>query len=354
MTSRVCATIAAVPALLVLALAAAVAAPAAHAPATASAGSSLQRLAAVPDGAHAALRPEAARRLAASELWGGPYRTSTGETVRVLLSESYPEDLATGQRWAEFLASLVHGPEITDVTAYVLPPREIRGFCGQAALACYSGGLSTIVAPGQDTSGGIPAEAIMAHEYGHHVANNRDNPPWSAVEWGTKRWSSRLGICTGARSGQVFPGDEGGDYRLNPGEGFAEAYRVLNERHLGRVETAWNVVSEVFYPTDEALELLREDVLTPWTANTTSALAGRGPRGFSLQTPLDGVLRIAVRGSRTARLGATLLDAGGRPVAAAKGTRGRAATLTTTVCGSRSYRLRVTGSGTYRITISRP
>src|SRR5882762_9242359 len=48
--------------------------------------------------------------------WGGQYQTSTGESVTVYASDSYPVDPALGQRWADFLASRVHGTELATVT----------------------------------------------------------------------------------------------------------------------------------------------------------------------------------------------------------------------------------------------
>jgi hypothetical protein len=43
-----------------------------------------------------------------------------------------------------------------------------------------------MVVPGE-SSGGWSIDQIVAHEYGHHLANNRINPPWNALSWGTKR-----------------------------------------------------------------------------------------------------------------------------------------------------------------------
>ena len=66
-----------------------------------------------------ASRPIVDRQLTAANVsaaapagyWGGQYQTSTGESVTVYASDSYPVDPALGQRWADFLASLVHGSE---------------------------------------------------------------------------------------------------------------------------------------------------------------------------------------------------------------------------------------------------
>src|SRR5437868_3270112 len=62
--------------------------------------------AAIPD---ATLSTTSARSLAASATWGGTFTASTGEQVHIRVSDSYPQDPAVAQRWANFLAALVHG-----------------------------------------------------------------------------------------------------------------------------------------------------------------------------------------------------------------------------------------------------
>src|SRR6185503_18656768 len=58
------------------------------------------------------------------------YTTSTGETVEVSVSPSYPEDEEIGQRWADFFASLVHGPELLLLKVYVASLSEVHAICG--------------------------------------------------------------------------------------------------------------------------------------------------------------------------------------------------------------------------------
>jgi hypothetical protein len=148
----------------------------------------------------------------------------------VLVSEAYASDSGVAQRWADFFATLLHGPELGLLTAYLAPLDEVHGICGQGALGCYSSNRLVTVG---DSSGGIPPASVAAHEYGHHVAYNRVNPPWIAVAWGTKRWASHMNVCSRAAAGTAMPGDEGVDYVLNPGEAFAETFRVLNETLAG-------------------------------------------------------------------------------------------------------------------------
>ena len=295
--------------------------------------------------------------------WGGTVTASTGEPVTIRVSESYPQDPALQQKWADFLASLLHGPELANVTAYLAPLREVQSICGRSALACYSPGQSLLVAPAENVTADLPAESIVMHEYGPHVAASRNDSPWEAVDYGTKRWSSYMQVCAKSRAGQLFPGAEDSqNYRLNPGEAFAEAYRVLNERRLGVPESTWDVVSDTLYPDATALSLVEQDVTSPWTGNTASAstvaLTTRAKtRNVAVSTPLDGTLRVALRGVRNARVALDLFNsAGGRifhTVVSGANTR----SISTTVCGARAYRAKVTllrGSGRVQLAVSKP
>src|SRR5262249_46532400 len=169
------------------------------------------------------------RRLQTQSWWGGPRTAATGESVTVFVSDSYPVDDALAQRWADFFAELVHGPELQQLTAYVAPPAEVQETCGSRyAPGCYGGGRIGLIGEPADGASVTPEE-VARHEYGHHLAFNRGNPPWQAVDWGPKRWSSLAGICARVTAGTAFPGDEGDHYKENPGEAFAETYRALND-----------------------------------------------------------------------------------------------------------------------------
>jgi hypothetical protein len=296
--------------------------------------------------------------------WGGATTASTGETVTIYVSDAYPQDPATAQRWADFLASLVHGAELSKLTAYLAPLDQVQSFCGADALACYSPGSESLVAPGDDPAAGTSAEAVVTHEYGHHVAANRSNAPWSAEDYGTKRWASYMQVCSKTRAGQLFPGAETVPrYQLNPGEGFAESYRVLNERLAGLPEIPWSIVSRTLYPDATALNLLQQDVTTPWTAPTTTATSGAlslrvRSRTTTVATSLDGTLRATLRAPARSRFALDVLTSAGGRVAHATTTAGSSTrTVTATVCGQRSLRVRVSrlsGSGTYRLATTRP
>jgi hypothetical protein len=248
------------------------------------------------------------------------------------------------QQWADFLTTLVHGPELATITVVLQPLRQVQFVCGRSALACYVAGERTLYAPGEDVPGEATAKSIVAHEYGHHVANSETNAPWPAIDWGTKRWATAMGICTKARVGQLFPGDEGRNYLLNPGEAFAESYRLLNEQALGLAPTAWNIVAPSLQPSLAALDALRQDIATPWPGPTLVTKTGtwtKGSKGatktFTIATPLDGTLVAALKSPATGVY--------------------RAAASTTTVCGQRTVTVTVTrrsGYGPFTLTVSRP
>lgn len=219
----------------------------------------------------------------------------------MFLSDAYIPDDAVNQAFANYVASLVHGPELGKLTVYVAAPGEIAPLCGSdLALACYSDRLNAMAVNGNPGPGEAIEETI-AHEYGHHVANHRDNDPWPALAWGPKRWATYEGICPRYENGEVFPGNEGDNYSLNPGEGFAQAYAVLN---LG---PAWSdVFDRSFFPDQSSLDAIRSDVLDPWTANGYFTKRGRfrgrrsRSRYYTLRTPLDGRMKISLRSPRHA------------------------------------------------------
>jgi hypothetical protein len=293
-------------------------------------------------------------------LWGGPYVTPTGETVNIRVSDSYAQDPAFAQQWANFLSTLYHGPELAKLTLELDPLNEVQRICGRFALACYSPGTQQIVAPGTDPDPTTSAESVIAHEYGHHFAANSNNSPWEAVDYGTKRWATYIQVCKGSETGKMYPGNEDSHYGLNPGEGFAEAYRVLNERHLGVAESSWDVVSSLFYPDAGALAALEQDVTAPWTTTTAAVVKGsftkKGTsKGTTLLTPLDGQVTATLRTARTLKARVDLYEGTARVSSAT--TAGGAKTVRDTVCGTRAYSVRVTrlaGSGTYSVTLVRP
>jgi hypothetical protein len=354
---------------LLSALAVLAAALAAAAGAASTSGASARRLATpklgrIAQGPASIADTTVAKAPARAAYWGGPTTATDGEAVTIFVSDSYPQDPALALRWADFFTKLVHGPELAKLTAYLAPLDEVQTFCGADALACYDPRTESLVAPGDAPASDISAEAVVTHEYGHHVAENRSNAPWVAEDYGPKRWASAMQVCARTQTGQLFPGAESVPrYQLNPGEGFAEAYRVLNERLQGLPETPWDIVSTSLYPSAAALAALQQDVAAPWTGPTTTstkaALSARvTSRTTRVATSLDGTFRATLTAPARSRFALELLTSSGRRLARSVTTVGsRVRSVTTTICGQRGLRLRVSrvsGAGTYSLAVAHP
>lgn len=292
--------------------------------------------------ADAAARPASARTLADGDWVGGRLALSDGGAVTVYVSRSYA-DPGAPRRWADYLGGLVHGAELGRLEAYIAPPDEVLALCAARALGCY--GSDTMISIGETVEGVTPEE-VVAHEYGHHVALNRQNPPWRAIDHGTKRWGTGARICTRAAAGEVFPGDEALRYALNPGEAFAEAYRALVESRRGEAAFEWTLVDRSFYPDAEALERVEDDVLRPWSGATRSSARGRvGPARTwvsTLATPLDGELEVKLIVAAGTAASLQVLEQGPRVAARGLWASTTEQRATSVVCGSRSVRVRVT------------
>jgi hypothetical protein len=269
-----------------------------------------------------------------------PYRTDAGgPTVRV--SPAYGDPASVARRWTAFFESLVHGTELRVLDVYVAPLAEVEALCGSSdVLGCYGG--NHLVMPDQGVDG-ISSASIGAHEYGHHIAFNRVNPPWNAIDSGLKRWATYERVCPRVAEGTAFPGAEDANYALNPGEAWAETYRVLNETATG-LPLTWPIVDPSFEPDAGALAAAREDVVDPWTTPTMTLKSLRfrtGVRGWTLQvaTPLDGVLHAQLQpGSDDI----TLLRMDGRPLVRGNWTTTGSKGFDYLICGQRTLALRVT------------
>ena len=292
--------------------------------------------------------------------WGGEYRTAAGEPVTVYASNSFPVNPTLGQRWADFLGSLIHGPELSTVTVLLSTSTEIERVCGQDAIACYSARGAFLYTPGEDPGSDLSAEAVITHEYGHHIAANRSDAPWNALDYGPKKWSSSMQVCAKARKGLLAPGAEDPvQYTENPGEGWAETYRVLNERKAGRAETPWDIVSDALYPTPPRSS---PPSRTWWRRGCRRPRRHRRPRSrgrlesgaFTIAAPLDGTMKVTLRPSAGLRVA---LDVFASTTRVAHAVSAQAVTRTATICGARSYRIRITalsGRGSAVLTVARP
>jgi hypothetical protein len=288
---------------------------------------------------------------------GGPTTASTGETVNVLVSATLPADAGTPQTWADFIAGLEHGPELASLTAYIATFDEMGQVCGAQALGCY--GSDQLIAIGEPAYGVTPQE-VVRHEYGHHVAAHRMNPPWAAVDWGPKYWATTMNVCRRAADRTAYPGDEGANYELNPGEAWAETYRALQERRAGATSFAWDIIDGSFYPTDAGFQAAERDIDQPWGGPHTvvykKSFARRGKRVWTipLRTPLDGNLELTATFPRGALDGVELLDSDRKTVLGdGLWASSRTKHLMATVCGERMLFLRVTQKGAFgRVAVS--
>jgi hypothetical protein len=296
--------------------------------------------------------PQTATLRARTAEWGGPTVATDGEGVTIFFSDSYPADPALQKKWADFMTSLIHGSELSTVSIHLAPLAEVQRVCGAQALACYSGRARTIYSPGENPDADTSAEGALAHEYGHHVANSRANLPFASIDYGTKRWASYENVCSKTASGVLFPGaEDAARYSLNPGEAFAETYRLLNEQRLGLPQEAWNIVTPTLFPDATALSLLEQDVLTPWTApapkTLTAAMTSKiRTRTFTVAAPYDGTIAVTPRQAGKATVNVSLLGAKGATVGTSAFKRASGSSISSTVCGQRSYRVRVKLAGT--------
>jgi hypothetical protein len=296
------------------------------------------------------------RHLADVSWSGGTFPVPEGGSVTVFVSTSYGDADAVARKWAAFFAGLPHGTELSLMKVYVAPLDIVHAMCeSDEALGCY--GADRLVVVG-DAADGIEATMVAAHEYGHHIAAHRSNAPWLALDWGTKRWSSVEGVCRRVVGGTAFPGDEGFEYTLNPGEAFAETYRVLAESGGAAAGFEWPIVDPSFEPDAAALAAVRADVLDPWAGSRVVRIRCRfagSSRSWtrSVATPLDGDLRIRVSPADDL----TITAGGTMVVARAHWDSTGGKELDFRVCGERSVTLhvgRVTAAARFTLRITRP
>lgn len=291
--------------------------------------------------------------IATAAVHTGRYPDGDGHSIAINVSDAYTNPTIRAQELASFLGTLLHGEEMNRLTAMLATPGEIRRLCGAGALACYFSDIEQIVVAGEsDPRDDPPREFLIAHEYGHHVATNRRNKPWSALARGTKRWSSYEGICRGIKRRRIRPGL----YFENPGEAFAEAYAFYHYPSL--IRWIWDIAR----PDQGSFDAIFEDVTSPWLRRSPLARAASFEPGarsdvWRLPTPLDGRLLVELEGPSGAEYDLILMAGNKRRVLRRAVGPGADEELRYTVCGKRAVRIvvrRVSGNGPFELTAARP
>jgi hypothetical protein len=294
---------------------------------------------------------------------GGTYTATSGESFRIYVSSAYPpQTFDWFQGWANTVAGLPHGVELSKLTAYFAPLSEVQTICHSGdAAACYFPGDSTMILPLDGLPASQPLFYVLEHEYGHHVAANRDNTPWDASITGPKRWATYEHVCSRTELGTAFPGDEGAHYALNPGEAWAETYRFLQiQVGPGSPPPPAFAVDSSFSPLipySAALTAALQDVTSPWSGPTTTNFAVRLTRAHpkttvTLPTPLDGSLTIRTRAPRNSAVVVTPAADDGSALK-----RQTTAPASYEVCGQRTVHLSVAlrrGGGNFTLSVTHP
>ncbi len=320
--------------------------------------------------------PTNALRATRATNWnGGAFVTPGGQRLTIYVHPRYNYAREEVQSNANWLASYLYfGPELSRATFLLIPPEYIAQYCGASTYGCYEPSSASLYVPWNSFPDGTHWMTVIAHEYGHHVASSRTNPPWLAGTWGPKRWASYVNVCARVAGGTAFPGGRGGLYWSNPGEVFAETYARAVNRVGGWLNNWWPVWSWSYDPTFAAdpgsIDFARQDAVSPygsgwsdqWTGrlvrkairvrhNGRWRLERRGPVlpvVTDVATQLDGDFHAVLDVSP----GATLVavdPASGGPIATG-------AALSLTVCGQRTIRLRIVAPrpGPFAVTITRP
>jgi hypothetical protein len=275
-----------------------------------------------------------------------------GRSVDIQPSPGCSATCTNPQQIADFLGTLPHGDEMNLLTVDEVNPSlgEMAAYCGDvSALSCYFPSENRMVASGHDFTAGDNAtrDYVVAHEYGHHLANHRNNAPFAnpAIDWGPKRWASFAGVCPGVRAGRYFPGDEGAHYYDNPGEAFAESFAKY-AFPTQPVPWEWPAFPDPHQPG--GFDAIRQDALQPWNGDSADRRNGRFARKRKrhkrvsnrkvkrFTTPNDGNLTMTLKGPNRADLALKLKGADGRTLARSDGV-GSHEQVNFTICGERSF-----------------
>jgi hypothetical protein len=290
----------------------------------------------------------------------------SADTIAVSVTQACAEtcQVTDPQRIASFVGTLIHGEEVDLLTVQLDTEFQLGFDCGFGAEACYFSGEDKIVIGGYEEVDGDGAtlDFVLAHEYGHHVAQHREMPaPFSdAIDWGPERWASLENICQGQRHGRFYPGDEGTHYFEDPGEAFAESFAHYRFPEMSIV---WRYASAL-KPTAASFTAIREDTLNPWRGRKRFTLSGHVPaRGEgaaveSLRTPLDGMVSLRPSSLRGRGYELALRSRAGRLLRSSRHGLGPRHQLDYTVCGQHRLHLLIRSTrshgGRFHLQIQRP
>ncbi len=283
------------------------------------------------------------------------FRLAGGQAIEV---SSLAYDRAEVAPLAASVGELPHGSELSRLKVYVATRAEVATLCGEERMACYDPVSERMTIDGEDEEvDGISRASVIAHEYAHHIANNRAAGIWPAFDAGTLRWSTYEHVCERKREGLAFPGNEGAHYWENPGEAFAQSFSQLVDP-----SEEWNY-SPLFRPDPTALRKLREDVVEPVEPKRTTWVEGveRGTdseglaaavpassRSFAeaIAAPYDGRVRARLRSPDGGRYRLSLVDlASGEVLAQATPRPDGSTRLRYADCGHRQLELEATALG---------
>ena len=297
---------------------------------------------------------------------GGWYEvTSRGKKVRlkVYVSREYPTwDPAINRSWAQQIADMPHGPEISKLTVYIAPFSEITSdsVCGSQADSCYYPDDATMYLSGETPPDQADMTQVAMHEYGHHVANFRSNVPWDSVNWGPKYWATAQGVCSLTRQQLMWPTDPTGHYEDHPGEIWAETYRIVASKAMNITPDPWEILSARWDPLarNDLLSAAGRDVSFPWQGPkkrvVTGRLAATGAQSAVYRLPLilDGQVKASLNTSGGLKATVMLTSSTGEPLS------GRStSSVKWTACGTGSVSAvvnRTGGKGAWTLTLQHP
>ena len=168
--------------------------------------------------------------------------------------------------WAEFLVQLTHGAELAELTTSIVTFDEVQELCGPQALGCYGGPArcSGRARGGHLAGGGRPPRVRAPHR------RHRSTRPGRRSTGARSAGRAPRTCARRCPAGEAYPGDEGANYARNPGEAWAETYRLMDERKDGITTATWPIIAPSFYPDEAALQAAERDVLQPWTKPRTT------------------------------------------------------------------------------------